>query len=150
MTRINIIDPALLTDQHLVAEYRETPMVPAALKRTLRSARGYSRARIPKTYTLNTGHVTFFYDKLAYLSNRYDQLVGEMIVRGMRPDLHRELNFDGIPQECFGDWVPTKHEQRIVVERIAMRLRQRQGWYRQHGKKVDVEQIIDRMNSHVE
>ena len=150
MTRINIIDPALLSDQHLVAEYRETPMVPAALKRTLASKRGYSRNRVPKQYTLNTGHVTFFYDKLGYLSKRYDQLVSEMLVRGMRPDLHRELNFDGIPQECFGDWTPTKPEQRVVVERISLRLRQRGDWYRQHGKRVDVEQLITQMLAHVE
>ena len=37
MTRINIISPSELTDQHLVAEYREIFMVGSALARTLKS-----------------------------------------------------------------------------------------------------------------
>lgn len=145
LTRINIIDPSLLADQHLVAEYRETPMVPAALKRTLASARGYSKSRIPKRFTLNTGHVTFFYDKLDYLQNRYDQLISEMKSRGMNPDPTRVLNFDGIPQHCFGSWTPSADEQLIVIERISMRLRQKTNWYRYHGTTADVEHLIDQM-----
>ena len=37
MTTINIIPVSELTDQHLIAEYREITMVPAALTRTLNS-----------------------------------------------------------------------------------------------------------------
>ena len=40
MTRINIIPPRELYDQHLIAEYREMLMVPASLKRTLASKAG--------------------------------------------------------------------------------------------------------------
>lgn len=145
LTRINILDPSLLADQHLVAEYRETPMVPAALKRTLRSVRGYSNDRIPKRFTLNAGHVTFFYNKLGYLQNRYNQLIVEMKARGMQPDPSRVLNFDGIPQHCFGDWTPAADEQKIVIERIAMRLRQKPTWYRYRGSAADVEQLITQM-----
>lgn len=150
MTRINIIDPTLLADQHLVAEYRETPMVPAALRRTLRSSRGYSVNRIPKSYTLNTGHVMFFYNKLGYLSKRYDSLIQEMRSRGMNPDDGRVLVMDDLPSHCFGDWTPSKAEQRIVVERIATRLRQRGSWYRYRGQPSDVEELISRMEKFVE
>lgn len=150
MTRINIIDPTLLADQHLVAEYRETAMVPAALKRTLVSSKGYRVKAIPQKFTLNAGHVTFFYNKLQYLSDRYESLVAEMMRRRLRPDLTRVLNFDGIPDECFGDWIPSKAEQQIVVERISTRLRQRDGWYRYQGKIVNVQQLIDGMKKFLE
>lgn len=64
MTRINLVPPSELTDQHLFAEFREIKMVPKALARSLkgRRPRGVLEA-IPKEFTLNTGHVMFFYDK---------------------------------------------------------------------------------------
>ena len=75
MTRINIIPVSELTDQHLIAEYREITMIPAALTRTLNSKSGFIKKKIPDRFTLNTGHVYFFYDKGLYLYNRYDNIV---------------------------------------------------------------------------
>lgn len=147
MTRINIIDPSLLADQHLVAEYRELPMVPAALKRTLVSSRGYSVGRVPRKYTLNTGHVMFFYNKLNYLQDRYEQLIAEMKLRGMNPDPSRILNFDGIPAECFGAWTPSAVEQAVVVDRISLRLRQKPDWYRYKGVPTNAEHLISEMKT---
>jgi len=37
LTRINIVEPSELTDQHLVAEYREIFMVGSSLQRSLKS-----------------------------------------------------------------------------------------------------------------
>ena len=37
MTRINLVPPSELTDQHLIAEYREIFMVAGSLRRTLLS-----------------------------------------------------------------------------------------------------------------
>ena len=71
MTRINIIPVSELTDQHLIAEYREITMVPAALMRTLNSKSGLNKQKIGNKFTLNKGHVYFFYDKGLYLYNRY-------------------------------------------------------------------------------
>jgi deoxyribonuclease (pyrimidine dimer) len=65
-------------DQHLIAEYREITMVPASLARALSSKNGLDYKKIPKSYTLNTGHVYFFYDKGFYLSKRYKFLVIEI------------------------------------------------------------------------
>lgn len=149
MTRINIIDPKLLADQHLVAEYRETPMVPAALRRTIKSARGFSKNRIPQRYTLNAGHVTFFYDKLTYLEKRYNSLIKEMKRRGMNPDLSRILDLKGLPIECFNDWTPDSSEQQIVAERIELRLKQRDGWYRYNGQIANVGTLIDNMHRYI-
>ena len=47
MTRINIVNPSELTDQHLIAEYREITMVPGSLKRTLVSKIGYKESKLP-------------------------------------------------------------------------------------------------------
>ena len=63
MTRINIIPVEELMDQHLIAEYREITMVPVSLARTLSSKTGLDYKKISKSYTLNKGHVYFFYDK---------------------------------------------------------------------------------------
>ena len=73
MTRINIIHPSELTDQHLIAEYREIFMVGSALQRSLKS-KNWDVKSIPNKFTLNTGHVKFFYDKGKYLSERYDSI----------------------------------------------------------------------------
>ena len=75
MTRINLVQPSELTDQHLIAEYREIFMVGGSLRRTLVSKSGYREDRVPKKYTLNTGHVYFFYNKGKYLHTRYKELI---------------------------------------------------------------------------
>ena len=94
MTRINIIEPSELTDQHLIAEYREIFMVGGSLRRTLKSKSGYMESKVPKKFTLNNGHVYFFYNKGKYLHNRYLQLIEEMKQRGFNPDSSREFPTD--------------------------------------------------------
>ena len=54
MTRINIIPVCELKDQHLIAEYREITMVPAALNRTLRSKVGLRKEKISEKYYCQT------------------------------------------------------------------------------------------------
>ena len=58
MTRINAdIDPATLHRRHLVAELREITMVPASLKRSLRTkTKEEVLKNIPDRYTLGKGH----------------------------------------------------------------------------------------------
>ena len=75
MTRINIVPASELYNQHLIAEYREITMVPAALNRTLKSKNGLDKSKIPKRYQLNKGHVYFFYDKGKYLDKRNKQII---------------------------------------------------------------------------
>ena len=69
MTRINIVHPSELTDQHLIAEYREIFMVGSSLQRSIKS-KNWNPKDIPIKFTLNTGHVKFFYDKGKYLFKR--------------------------------------------------------------------------------
>ena len=130
MTRINIIPPSELTDQHLIAEYREITMVPAALKRTLNSKLGLQIKRINKKYTLNKGHVYFFYDKGKYLNNRYNSLVLEMKRRGFKVDESRVFPKYVFPKALYNDWVPTLSDQKIIRERISYKIAQKPNWYR--------------------
>ena len=130
MTRINIIPPSELTDQHLIAEYREITMVPAALKRTLRSKVGLRKEKISKRYTLNTGHVYFFYDKGLYLNNRYQEIIAEMKLRGFKPDPNRKFPKQIFPKHLYNDWMPSYDEQKIIRARIEEKINMKPDWYR--------------------
>ena len=136
MTRINIIPPIELTDQHLVAEYREIFMVGSALQRSIVSKYGVDSTRISKNYTLNTGHVYFFYDKGKYLYKRYLLLIEEMKNRGMNVDKTREFPKWKFPDEFFNDWIPSEDDFCVIRERISYRINQKPNWYRYYGTKI--------------
>lgn len=44
--RVNVLHPMFLSDQHLVAEYREVKMGPKALSRSLGSLKGVDKKRL--------------------------------------------------------------------------------------------------------
>lgn len=131
MTRINSdLDPKLLKRMHLLAELREITMVPASLRRSLRTKSPQAvMASIPKQFTLNKGHVSFFYNKLKFLQNRFDRLVGEMQARGYTPDISRKTAFDGFDSVWYGDWASTADDDKIVIERINLRISQKPHLY---------------------
>lgn len=115
MTRINCIPVSELTDQHLLAEYRELP-------RLSKLARLPNPKEVfPLNYKMGTGHVKFFYDKGEYLRRRFeDEIVPEMLSRGFNPQYttyklhtHAELN---------RDWQPTIDDEMINASRINDRL----------------------------
>lgn len=130
MTRINLVPPEELYDQHLVAEYREITMVPASLNRTLKSKAGFRPERVPEQFTLNSGHVYFFYNKGKYLHKRYHALIREMKARGMSPDPNRKFPAEVFPDELYNDWVPSDHDFHVIRERISQKISQKPHWYR--------------------
>ena len=131
MTRINLIEPSELTDQHLIAEYREIFMVGGSLKRTLVSKNGYQESKVPKQYTLNSGHGYFFYNKGQYLDKRYQKLIKEMKKRGFKPDKTRTF-----PKEIFvknglyNDWIPNSKDYKLIRQRIEEKIKMKPDWYR--------------------
>jgi deoxyribonuclease (pyrimidine dimer) len=133
MTRINIVEPFELTDQHLVAEYREIFMVGSSLQRSLKS-KSWDINSIPKRYTLNTGHVKFFYNKGKYLSKRYDELRKEMKSRGMNPDSSRVFKREQWPNELWNDWRPRIEDYKIIRQRIKEKIDMKPDWYRRNEK----------------
>ena len=75
MTRINIVPTEELSDQHLVAEYREIFMVGSSLQRSLKSPNWpKKKISLPETFTLNAGHVSFFYNKGSFVNNQHEYL----------------------------------------------------------------------------
>ena len=129
MTRINVIDPKYLTDQHVMAEYRELPMVISSLRRSLASKRGLPK--IPENYTLNAGHVTFFYSRGRYLQRRYQALICELTNRGYSLDPARPVDFSIFTDNnMHGDWQPTNADVLINANRIAQRILQKPHWYK--------------------
>ncbi len=138
MTRINLVPVTELADQHLMAEYRELPMVARALERTLKSKAGYNPARVSPTYTLNAGHVYFFYNKATFLFDRWRKLIAELHARQfdvepMRRNTYWSV-FEQVPQIV---WEPLTEEIVINRDRIRERLAQKPGWYR-WSKRVDI------------
>jgi deoxyribonuclease (pyrimidine dimer) len=138
MTRINAdYELKKLMDQHLMAEYRELPMVIAALKRSLRTQPVNTvLIKIPNSFTLNSGHVTFFYNKLTFLSKRYDRLVIELKERGYKLDSERKLDFTGIPEVFFRDWQARDKDNLLVEARINEKIQMKPQWYKYYGKSI--------------
>jgi len=117
MTRINIgVPPRELTNKHLIAEHREIKRIPNVVSKGKYNLKGVS-----PHFTLGKGHVSFFYDKLGYLKERYVSLYNECINRGFNVQNY-EASWDGVPQELMNSYVPTERDVLIVTERIADRL----------------------------
>jgi deoxyribonuclease (pyrimidine dimer) len=136
MTRINLVPPVELVDQHLFAEFREIKMVPKSLARSI-AARGVQSVleRIPPRFTLNTGHVSFFYDKGAYLLERYGLLRVELERRGI--NFNRESMFDPdgtmLSEHWCKYWEPDSDALHIIRVRIAEKIQLKPSWYRYEG-----------------
>jgi len=135
MTRINLVDPQELMDQHLIAEYREIRLLSSNLQRTLKSKSGFVKNKVPKQFTLNSGHCYFFYNKGKYIHDRYEALASEMKNRGFTPQ--HSFPRHKWPDELYQDWSPSESDKDIVWERIKQRIGQRPGWYRYYGELIN-------------
>lgn len=116
MTRINLVPPSELCDQHLLAEHRELTRIPNAVAKGKFHLQGQ-----PRDYKLGEGHVRFFFNKLAFLKRRYDELHFECQARGFNVQYIWPEN---LPQdtELWSDYQPTPVALALNRERIALRL----------------------------
>lgn len=120
MTRINLVDPSDLYQKHLVSEYREIVRV---FDLARKSQHELHKKKIPSAYTLGNGHVLFFYDKLKFISNRYDSLCQEMLNRGYTCNrIPKEELEQGIDKSLFWDYTPTQEAIAVNRARIQDRL----------------------------
>lgn len=144
MTRINTVDPAILSDQHLFSEFRELPRVPASLKKTLKKKHPEvflnGRATIGG-YLLGTGHVTFFYPSGEFLFNRYQELTVELHKRNFNVNQQRLIEWEVFQRNgLFNDWEPSIQCHRISCNRLLERIKEKNPpWYRYHGEVKSVE-----------
>ncbi|MGC6406316.1 pyrimidine dimer DNA glycosylase/endonuclease V [Bisgaard Taxon 45] len=116
MTRINLIAPTELCDQHLLAEHRELTRIPNAV------AKGkFSLIGQPEDYKLGTGHVRFFFNKLSFLKKRYDLLHHECKARGFNVQY---IWPDNLPEDktLWLDYTPTERALATNRARILERM----------------------------
>lgn len=142
MTRINLIPVEELTDQHLMAEYRELPMVARALERTLASKVGFRLDKISDKYVLGTGHVYFFFNKAFYLVKRYNHLINELRFRGfdINPEnrnMYWEIFGSGSMCDLQMDWEPSEEEIEINRARISEKIAMKPDWYKNTRKNYE-------------
>lgn len=129
--RINLgISPALLADQHLIAEYAEVEMVPGMLRK-------YPALppNINYTMLLRFDHINFFKNKLRYLYMRKMELVKEMRFRGFKVNFPLLL-IDDLPEKLKNDWEPALDQSMHVRQRIVERLMDKPDFYRFHRTKI--------------
>ena len=121
MTRINLVDPSTLHTKHLVAEYRELPRVFGLVEAAQRRGLTPATAKIPKHFVLGPGHVTFFYDKLKFLADRFHWLVNEGERRGFNFS-HTNIKPIQADDHWWNDWTPRPEDIKLSEERIAARM----------------------------
>ncbi|MGC7559181.1 pyrimidine dimer DNA glycosylase/endonuclease V [Pasteurella sp. PK-2025] len=116
MTRINLIPPNELCDQHLLAEHRELTRIPNAV------AKGkFNLIGQPEDYKLGTGHVRFFFNKLTFLKKRYDLLHQECLARGFNVQYIWPTHLPD-NQALWLDYTPTAQALAANRQRIAERM----------------------------
>ena len=140
MTRINsAIPPRNLTDQHLIAELRELPRIFTAVGKRIEKGTGFDD--IPKEFTLETGHVKFFYDKTLFLQRRHAIL---------RKEYKRRFNKDWqFKPEWSFEWqtyIPTQEEKQILTDRISTRIQESNQVPRYYGQPISKEKAIEILN----
>lgn len=113
MTRINLgINPRELSNPHLIAEHREIKRIPNMIKS------GKAKVEnIPSQFTLGTGHVKFFYNKIKHLRIRYQEIYNECCRRGFSVTPYHK-SFDNIPEVLNKDYKPTENDRKIIIERL--------------------------------
>ena len=117
MTRVNLVDPSTLHRKHLVAELHELPRI-----FTLYRKYQDRDHEIPSTYTLGKGHIKFFYNKLNFLTERYELLCNEMRNRGYKVNqISKEALLSGINMSGQIEYHPTSEDVALNAARIKER-----------------------------
>ncbi len=132
MTRINLVPPEELYDQHLVAEFKEIHQWVGSFRRSLRSKNGIVTETIPRRFCLGSGHVKFFYNKLLYIQHRFGYVKREMKRRGFRiRQVVARLHWPKeTPPELWQNWEPSVRDMNVVRARIKQKVAMKPDWYR--------------------
>lgn len=143
--RCNLVDPRILTDQHLIAERRELRMIPPLLKQQCRifgltsTLKSNISKKIPQQFTLGTGHMLFWLDKFKFLESRFTELTSEMKVRGFNPDYNLQLDTSlAKTLDLYYSWIPTQQDILLSKNRLVERILQKPTWYRFHSLPISL------------
>jgi deoxyribonuclease (pyrimidine dimer) len=131
MVRINLVEPRLLTDQHLLAEHTEILMLVSSSKKI--------KALPPNDYKLGKGHISFFVNKITYLVKRHKDIQIEMHKRGFVTNTSINKYLVDIKQSNFNDYKPTKEAEGIIKQRLLEKISMKPSWYRYKGQVKPIE-----------
>ena len=123
MTRVNVVPVKELTREHLIAEYKEIMRLPGNIKKSLnRKSTPFSEKEIPPHYKMGKGHVKFFFNKMSWVKNRFEELIAEMKERNYNVNYTDSSIFDDCPEYWKNDYKPTLEALEINRQRIKERL----------------------------
>ena len=131
MTRINLVPVWELSDQHLIAEWRELPRIFGLVKKKLDE---WKPIIISENYTMWTWHVRFFYNKLLFLQKRHQTLVKEAQKRWFKITLTEKISLNSFPKEYCQDFSPSEQDLKISQQRILEKLQAKPDFYTFYGK----------------
>ena len=98
------------------SQHRELKRIPNCISKCK-----YDLRNQPKNFTLGAGHVKFFYTRLLYLKNRYQELYKECINRNFNVQYYGDA-WNNVPIELMNDYIPTENDRKIILDRIKERL----------------------------
>lgn len=148
MTRINsAMPPAKLTDQHLLAELRELPRIFTLVKKRIDQRKKFND--IPEEFTLNTGHVKFFYNKLDFLHNRHMMLRAEYSKRFLKNYPIKVSEYiKGYEEKItrlylYQEYRSTEKERLLLEERISKRILESKQIPKYYGEDISKDKAIE-------
>lgn len=125
---MNLVPVKLMSDQHLMAEYRELPRIFTYVKKY-----GIPDNKdIPSQFKFGKGHIKFFTNKLKFLSDRYDEIVDEL----KRRDFN--ISFEQLKPFCYEllesekqiKYHPKSEEIRKSTKRIMEKIEEKPKFYK--------------------
>lgn len=120
MIRINVVPVEELSDQWLIAEYRE---LPRALKGNI------SLKDAPNHYKLGIGHVKWAKKHSLFILNRYYNIIKEMHFRGFQMHFNDDLS-KYITNYTNNDYKVTESDSDINKQRLITKYNQKPNYYK--------------------
>ena len=120
MTRINLVPVEELSDQWLIAEYRE---LPRCIKGNI------SIKDAPDNYVFGKGHMKWARKYALYTSRRMKQIVEEMHYRGFKTNFSSDLS-QYITDDLKNDYRPSLDDLQLSKERLRYKYNKKPLFYR--------------------
>ena len=124
MMKVNLVDPAILTDEHLRAENVKLRMLLTFIKK-------HPTGFIPKKYCLGKGHMSFFRNKYGFIKDRqllvFDELCNRIGIKG-------SLLYVPIKK-----WTPNKEDiklnESMIIDKLLNPLKKKTPWH-YYGEQI--------------
>jgi len=131
MTRINCVHPSMLSDQHLLAAWKEYIRIITAVEKLIEKGKAVDDIDIPEKYTFGAGHCKFFYNKLSYIRDLIHDVYNEMyhqrrmkvnhdIISSVEERFEKILSIKNGGKWC-ASWKPTPEDIYLNMARLVER-----------------------------